>query len=76
MHVTGPPAIPFMTFVADAGSFTRSRAFAATCAARGVYLHPHHNWFLSAALTETDMARVLDVTDVAFGEAVRAASES
>src|SRR5215472_3972930 len=28
---TGPPAIPFMTFVADRGSFERSKAFAAAC---------------------------------------------
>jgi glutamate-1-semialdehyde 2,1-aminomutase len=65
---TGPPALPFMTFVADAGSFAMSRVFAAACAARGVYLHPHHNWFLSAALDERDIARVLEVTDEAFGE--------
>src|SRR5262249_40896432 len=28
---TGPPAIPFLTFVADEGSFARSRTFAAAC---------------------------------------------
>jgi glutamate-1-semialdehyde 2,1-aminomutase len=60
-----------MTFVADAGSFERSRVFAAACAARGVYVHPHHNWFLSAALTDADLARVLDVTDLAFAEVAR-----
>ncbi len=65
---SGPPAIPFMTFVADAGSFERSRVFAAACAARGVYLHPHHNWFLSAALTDADLTRVLEVTDLAYAE--------
>jgi len=68
---TGPPAIPFMTFVADEGSFDRSRRFAAACAARGVYLHPHHNWFLSAALTDADVARVLEVTEEAFREVAR-----
>ena len=67
---TGPPALPFMTFVADQGSFSRSRTFAAACVARGVYLHPHHNWFLSAALTDSDVNRVLEVTDEAFGEVV------
>ena len=41
------------------------------CAARGVYLHPHHNWFLSAALGEADVARVLEVTDGAFAEVAR-----
>jgi glutamate-1-semialdehyde 2,1-aminomutase len=71
VRYTGPPAIPFMTFVADAGSFERSRAFAAACAARGVYLHPHHNWFISAALDDLDVARVLDVTEEAFREVPR-----
>jgi glutamate-1-semialdehyde 2,1-aminomutase len=71
IRYSGPPAIPFMTFVADAGSFERSRLFAAACAARGVYLHPHHNWFLSAALDDADLARVLDVTDLAFAEVAR-----
>ena len=71
IRYTGPPAIPFMTFAADEGSFARSRTFAAACAARGVYLHPHHNWFLSAALDDADVARVLEVTEEAFREAAR-----
>jgi len=71
VRYSGPPAIPFLTFVADEGSFDRSRAFAAACCARGVYLHPHHNWFLSAALTDDDVARVLEVTDQAFAEVAR-----
>src|SRR5262245_1614209 len=71
VHSSGPPAIPFMTFVADDGGFERSRIFAAACAARGVYLHPHHNWFLCAALTDADVARVLEVTDIAFAEVAR-----
>jgi glutamate-1-semialdehyde 2,1-aminomutase len=68
---SGPPAIPFMTFTDDAGTFVRSRRFAAACAARGVYLHPHHNWFTSAALSEDDVARVLDATSDAFAEVAR-----
>ncbi len=71
VRYTGPPAIPFLSFVADAGSFERSRVFAASCATHGVYLHPHHNWFLSAALCDADLARILDVTDLAFAEVAR-----
>jgi len=71
IRYSGPPAIPFMTFVADEGSFERSRVFAAACAARGVYLHPHHNWFISAALSDADVARVLEVTGEAFAEVLR-----
>jgi glutamate-1-semialdehyde 2,1-aminomutase len=62
---SGPPALPFMTFKDDV-NFARSRYFAAACAEGGVYLAPYHNWFLSAAHTERDIARVLEVTDEAF----------
>ena len=69
---SGPPAIPFMTFKDDV-SFARSRIFAAACAEGGVYLAPYHNWFLSAAHRESDIARVLEVTDEAFGAVRRQA---
>ena len=62
---SGPPAIPFMTFVGDEG-FERSRLFCGECARRGVFLHPHHNWFLSAAHTEADIDEALAVTEVGF----------
>jgi glutamate-1-semialdehyde 2,1-aminomutase len=62
---SGPPAIPFMTFVGDAG-FERNRLFCGECARRGVFLHPHHNWFLSAAHTEADIDEALAVTEVGF----------
>jgi glutamate-1-semialdehyde 2,1-aminomutase len=63
---SGPPAIPFLTFAADEGRFARSRLFCTECCRRGVYFHPHHNWFLSAAHTEADIRRTLEVTDEAF----------
>jgi glutamate-1-semialdehyde 2,1-aminomutase len=72
VHWSGPPALPFMTFRADEGGFARSRTFAAACAARGLYLHPHHNWFVSAAWTDADVDRALDVTDGAFAAVARA----
>ncbi len=52
---SGPPAMPFLTFAADA-KFERSRAFAAACAAHGVFLAPYHNWFISAAHTAAERA--------------------
>jgi len=70
---SGPPALPFLTFVDDV-QFARSRAFAAACATGGVYLAPYHNWFVSAAHRERDIDRVLDVTDAAFAAVRRAAA--
>jgi glutamate-1-semialdehyde 2,1-aminomutase len=67
---SGPPALPFMSFKDDV-KFAQSRRFAAACAEGGVYLAPYHNWFVSAAHTEGDMARVLEVTDEAFARLAR-----
>jgi glutamate-1-semialdehyde 2,1-aminomutase len=36
-----------------------------------VYLHPHHNWFVSAAHTDADIDRTLDVADEAFAVVAR-----
>jgi glutamate-1-semialdehyde 2,1-aminomutase len=69
---TGPPAMPFLTFREDQ-RFARNRIFAGACAERGVYLAPYHNWFLSAAHTDADIDRTLDVTDQAFACVRRAA---
>jgi glutamate-1-semialdehyde 2,1-aminomutase len=66
--LSGPPAIPFMTFRADEGSFRRSYAFAGECAKRGVFFHPLHNWFLSLAHTDADIDATLDAAEEAFGE--------
>jgi len=68
---SGPPAIPFLSFAADEGRFARSRVFCAESCRRGVYFHPHHNWFLSAAHTEEDVRFTLEATDEAFAEVRR-----
>jgi glutamate-1-semialdehyde 2,1-aminomutase len=66
--ISGPPAMPFMTFRDDDGGFDRNRAFAGACARRGVFLHPVHNWFLSAAHREADIDEALEVAAAAFAE--------
>jgi glutamate-1-semialdehyde 2,1-aminomutase len=67
---SGPPALPYMTFKADRGKWDRITAFCAYCATHGVYFHPRHNWFISAAHSEDDIRRTLDVTEAAY-KAVR-----
>jgi glutamate-1-semialdehyde 2,1-aminomutase len=69
---SGPPPMPFLSFKNDL-KFARSRAFAAGCAEGGVYLAPYHNWFLSAAHQESDIKRILEVTDEVFADLHRAA---
>jgi glutamate-1-semialdehyde 2,1-aminomutase len=70
---TGPVQLPFLTFAADvaAGTFDRANVFTGEAARRGIYLHPWHNWFLSAAHTPDDVRGALERTDEAFA-AVRA----
>jgi len=63
---SGPPALPYMTFKADAGHFDRAKVFSGECARNGVYFAPRHNWFISAAHTERDIAETLNVTERAF----------
>jgi len=65
IKVSGPAAIPFLSF-ADDPTFERARRFAGACCRGGVYLHPTHNWFLSAAHSEADISKTLDVTAGAF----------
>lgn len=65
VNCSGPSAIPFMNFADDAG-WQRQRRFCAEMARRGIFLHPHHNWFLCAAHTEADMDRTLAAADAAF----------
>jgi glutamate-1-semialdehyde 2,1-aminomutase len=62
---TGPPQMPNVRFVDDE-SFERSGLFSGTCAAGGVIVHPRHNWFVSAALTDEDVDDALAATEVAF----------
>ncbi len=66
IRTSGPPAIPYLTFPQDGGGFDRRRYFAAACCRGGIYLHPTHNWFLSAAHAESDISQTLDATDAAF----------
>jgi glutamate-1-semialdehyde 2,1-aminomutase len=70
---SGPVQMPFLTFAGDvaAGTFARANVFTGEAARRGVWLHPWHNWFLSAAHTEDDIREALERTDEAFA-AVRA----
>jgi glutamate-1-semialdehyde 2,1-aminomutase len=64
--ITGPAALPFMRF-ANETNFMRSQLFCGECARRGVFFHPHHNWFLSTAHTDSDIERTLDVAETCFG---------
>jgi glutamate-1-semialdehyde 2,1-aminomutase len=62
---TGPVQMPMLSFVGDTGHELVT-AWAESAVERGVYLHPWHNWFLSAAHTDDDIDAILLRTDDAF----------
>jgi glutamate-1-semialdehyde 2,1-aminomutase len=65
INQTGPVQMPFLTFAGDE-AFAMANVFTGEAATLGVYLHPWHNWFLSAAHTADDIDAALLVTDDAF----------
>jgi glutamate-1-semialdehyde 2,1-aminomutase len=62
---TGPAVMPYLTFAGDQGHELGS-TFAAAAVLAGAYVHPRHNWFISAAMTEADLAAALAATDAGF----------
>jgi glutamate-1-semialdehyde 2,1-aminomutase len=65
LRQTGPPQMPQILFDADP-DFRRGFAFASELIQRGVYLHPWHNNFVCAALTDADVELVLAAAAEAF----------
>jgi glutamate-1-semialdehyde 2,1-aminomutase len=65
VNYTGPPAMPYLTFAGDT-NYELGSVFAAQALRGGAYLHPRHNWFVSAAMTGDDLALALEATDQAF----------
>jgi glutamate-1-semialdehyde 2,1-aminomutase len=69
--LSGPVQMPFLSFAGD-DDFSLADTFSQRCILGGVYLHPRHNWFVSGAMDESDLDRVLDVTETAFDEVAAA----
>ncbi|PPL19200.1 aminotransferase class III-fold pyridoxal phosphate-dependent enzyme [Microterricola pindariensis] len=64
-QVSGPVQMPLLLF-GGPGGVKLGELFAQFCIDNGVYLHPTHNWFVSAAHSESDIEKSLTVTDAAF----------
>ncbi|MCV7422219.1 aminotransferase class III-fold pyridoxal phosphate-dependent enzyme [Mycobacterium yunnanensis] len=65
VHYTGPAQMPNLLFSNDV-DHELSIAFSAEAQARGVYVHPKHNWFVSAATTPDDLDMALTGLEGAF----------
>ncbi len=75
VRLSGPVQMPFMTFAGD-HDFVLADTFAGRAVLGGIYLHPRHNWFVSGAMDESDVDRVLETTNAAFDEVVRVAERA
>jgi glutamate-1-semialdehyde 2,1-aminomutase len=65
VRITGPPTMPFLRFEDDP-QFELARKWCGEMALRGVLVHPVHNWFVSAAISDDDLVRSLDVAEECF----------
>ncbi|MBI3675041.1 MAG: aminotransferase class III-fold pyridoxal phosphate-dependent enzyme [Proteobacteria bacterium] len=70
LRQTGPVQMPLILFEEDA-DFRIGYAWSAQMVKRGIYVHPWHNMFLCAAMTERDIAEALQAADASF-EALKA----
>lgn len=65
LRQTGPVQMPLVMFDDDP-DFALGHRFVLEALQRGVYMHPWHNMFLSAAHQAADIDRVLEATDGAL----------
>lgn len=65
VNQTGPVQMPYLSFAGDHEHELVDR-FAAEALKRGAFIHPRHNWFVSAAMSDDDLQVVLGATDQAF----------
>jgi glutamate-1-semialdehyde 2,1-aminomutase len=65
VNYTGPVQMPYLTFAGDR-DHALACEFAAHALRGGAFVHPRHNWFVSAAMTDEDVALALHATDEAF----------
>ena len=66
LRQTGPVQMPLFLFDDDL-ELKLGFAWSSAMLARGVYVHPWHNMFLCAAMTESDIDAALEAADGAFG---------
>ncbi|MEO0982429.1 MAG: aminotransferase class III-fold pyridoxal phosphate-dependent enzyme [Pseudomonadota bacterium] len=68
LEQTGPPQTPLIMVCDEKGDLDPKAgyAFGTELAARGVYFHPWHNMFISAAMTEADIDHAVSAADDAM----------
>ncbi|MBS1676501.1 MAG: aminotransferase class III-fold pyridoxal phosphate-dependent enzyme [Actinobacteria bacterium] len=72
INMTGEVTMPYLSFPGDEDR-ALADVFAAACADGGLFVHPRHNWFVSAALDDADLDLALSAVGAGF-EAVATVS--
>jgi glutamate-1-semialdehyde 2,1-aminomutase len=72
LRQTGPVTMPLFLFDDDP-DLRKGFCFASEMLDRGIYVHPWHNMFLCAAMTDADIEAALDAADGALGALKRQA---
>lgn len=65
LHITGMPSL-FYLRLADDPSLMLHQAWIAECQKRGVFFTNHHNHFINAALSDSDIAETVEIAGEAF----------
>jgi len=65
LRVTGISSMPYLR-ITDDESMMLHQEWCAECTKRGAYFTSHHNWFISAAHTEKDVKKTLNIVEEAF----------
>jgi len=74
LRQTGPSVMPLLLFDDDP-DLRKGFCFASEMLARGVYVHPWHNMFMCAAMTEADIDGALEAAEGAFAALKRQVRE-
>lgn len=74
VEIVGTPPMPFMKFcIEDEDTNNKAKMeFYAEVAARGVYFHPGHHWFVNYSHTDEDVEKTLEICRKAFKVAEQA----
>ena len=65
LRITGAPAL-FYLRIADDPTLMTHQAWIAECVKRGIFLTNHHNHFLNASLSDSDIKETIEVANEAF----------
>ncbi len=65
LKMTGVPSMPYPWIEGDDNLY-QIQSFCKIATTYGLYFHPHHNWFISDAMTDDDLEQAVKLTHKAF----------